>query len=304
MQGRAPRQLRTPRRLLEVLPVELLRDAGAGSSPVHCDFAIGGTKTSCELGGEVATLRRTASGKLWPGSVLIELAPEDGGGGGTPEADVTVDVRFDGAEGTVAVGSTTLSLSDAEAKESHKRWLQAPDPKGGRGAKSNLLQIKARLHDGLDADVSAAAAQPAAPPAQGALRQPKQPAAAHPRPPPRSPSPEQSRHPQQPADNHPRRPPARTASGQAAAGSPRTMIMVETAAGLVAPGSPVTRFRSKFFGKPSAAELTESLRSVLGVDAGKLEVVDPATGTAIVPSQLADGCASLRLMTPQCRSPA
>ena len=51
-------------------------------------------------------------------------------------------------------------------------------------------------------------------------------------------------------------------------------------------------------------ELTESLRSVLGVNAGKLEVVDPATGTAIVPSQLADGCASLRLMTPQCRSPA
>ena len=41
----------------------------------------------------------------------------------------------------------------------------------------------------------------------------------------------------------------------------------------VAPGSPVTRFRSKFFGKPSAVELTESLRSVLGVDAGKLEVV-------------------------------
>ena len=111
---RAPRQLRTPRRLLEVLPVELLRDAGAGSSPVHCDFAIGGTKTSCELGGEVATLRRTASGKLWPGSVLIELAPEDGAGGGTPEADLTVDVRFDGAEGTVAVGSTTLSLHFAE----------------------------------------------------------------------------------------------------------------------------------------------------------------------------------------------
>ena len=110
MQSRAPRQLRTPRRLLEVLPVELLRDAGAGSSPVHCDLAIGGTKTSCELGGEAATLRRTASGKLWPGSVLIELAPEDGGGG-TPEADLTVDVRFDGSEGTVAVGSTTLSLS-------------------------------------------------------------------------------------------------------------------------------------------------------------------------------------------------
>ena len=33
----------TPKRFIEILPVDLLRDAGAGASPLHCDISLGGS---------------------------------------------------------------------------------------------------------------------------------------------------------------------------------------------------------------------------------------------------------------------
>ena len=52
----------TPKRFIEILPVDLLRDAGAGASPLHCDISLGGRSAqSCELGGSAAALTRVRS---------------------------------------------------------------------------------------------------------------------------------------------------------------------------------------------------------------------------------------------------
>ena len=291
----AARKPRRPLRYLEVLPVDLLRDAGAGASPVQCDISLGGRSShSCEIGGNNAAARRRAAdgAELWPGSVLIELADDEllgGGGGGATaaaaEADnLTVGVRYDRAGETVEVGSLSLSLADAAQKENHKRWLEAPvSASGGRSAK-NLLQLRARVHDALEED---GGAEPLPLVPASALRQPKQPAPAHPRPPP------------------PR--PATIAAAARAAGvpSPKTLIMVEADAALLAPGTPVTRFRSKFFGQPSATELADSLRSVLGVQASPddLELVDASSGSLVEPAALENG-AAVRLRARRTPPPA
>ena len=285
------------KRFLEILPVELLRDAGSGDSPLHCDISLGGRNAqSCELGGRAATLRHPASGKLWPGSVLLELAGDLLTADGDGSDVLTVGVRFDRGGETVDVGSTTLSLSDAAQKEDHRRWLDAPiSATGGRSTK-NLLQLKARLHEDLGTEQEAQEQQEQrvdgdAP--EGVLRRPKHPTSAHPRPPP----PRASATASKPTTTA--KPAAAAVSG---APSPKTVIVVEADPALLKPGTPVTSFRSKFFGKPSAAELADSLRSVLGVpkDAGEVELVDASRGTPVEPRALENG-AAVRLQ--RCRTP-
>ena len=122
-----------PKRFLEVLPVELLRDAGSGDSPLHCDISLGGRHAqSCEFGGSSASLRRTASGKLWPGSVLIELAGDLAGSDGSGRDCLTVGVRFD-RDGETLGAPPSLCLTQRIKRTTGDGWTRR-SPQLGEGA--------------------------------------------------------------------------------------------------------------------------------------------------------------------------
>jgi hypothetical protein len=130
-------------RALELLPVELLRDVDTGE-PLVCCIRLGEVVAEVSLGGNRGR-RSEGDASLWAGSVLLDLSAYDRGSHTGNAGDLAIDIGT--AEFAQLVGSTTLPLSDAASKETHRRWVAPQNPSDGRDTPRNLLHLKVRASE-------------------------------------------------------------------------------------------------------------------------------------------------------------